>query len=123
MKEGDLPSGILSSQPRLIVGGKIQSQTVLCRAIVAQNDHAIRLDSCVPRHSPRGPASWFAAVFLVDSVGGRDIGSHRGPFSKPADSQRPRARLRLATTDRLGACGNAHTSGRVGQPRGADQYW
>ena len=42
-----------------------------------------------------------------------------GPFSKPANSQRHRARLRLATTDRHGACGNAHTSCRVGHDRRA----
>ena len=59
---------------------KIQSRTVLCHAIVAQNNHTIRLDTCVPRHSPRGPASRFGAVFLVDSVGGRDIGNHRARF-------------------------------------------
>ena len=59
---------------------KTQSRTVLCHAIVAQNNHTIRLDSCVRRHSPRGHASRFGAVFLVDSVGGRDIGNHRARF-------------------------------------------
>ena len=53
---------------------------MLCHAIVVQNNHTIRLDSCVPRHSPRGHTSRLGAVFLVDSVGGRDIGNHRARF-------------------------------------------
>ena len=72
---------------RLIVGGKtapnrvkIQSRTrVMSRDCRAEQSH-YALNSCVPRHSPRGHASRSGAVFLVDSVGGRDIGSHRARF-------------------------------------------
>ena len=47
---------------------KIQSRTVLCHAIVVQNNHTIRLDSCVLRHSPCGHTSRFGAVFSVTQL-------------------------------------------------------